>query len=96
MGVWTWYHPDAEAYQKNEGTREDRYLDHPVIFRGYPKDQDMVLKSYEETLEFINNNYTEVLDDTKEDWTAGKLRDKELNQLKEFWGKYPKGCISFG
>ena len=57
-------------------------IDYPNLFRvgGYP---DIVLRSYEETIKYINVYKAEITNENKQ-------------KLKEFWKKYPDGIIEFG
>lgn len=79
MGCHTWFYSSQENL--------DKQLDCGVhdLFRYRVYDSEIVLKSLEETLEFIadKDNNCEVFDYT-------------IKKLEEFWEKYPNGRIEFG
>ena len=76
MGCHTWFYRNEEYLQKQ--------LDcefHDLFRAAY--DEDTVLKSFEETMEYIKDNNCQTFEYTEE-------------KLKEFFNKYPKGVIEFG
>ena len=75
------YHDDNKA---------DEYLN---LFRanggGWEYIESFLLRSYEETMEFIANPYNKAREGDYP-WEEG------IRLLKEFWEKYPNGGIYFG
>jgi len=59
---------------------------HDLFRRGhYPDD---ILKSYDETISYIENNIDKISFHISKEWS--------IEKLKEFWTKYPDGLIYFG
>jgi hypothetical protein len=79
MGCHTWFYSSQEKLDKQIdcGTHD--------LFRYRVYDSEIVLKSFDETMDFIKDekNNCEVFEDTNK-------------YLKDFWDKYPDGRIEFG
>lgn len=84
---------DKYDYKKIEELGIERYGDEPRI-GGYPK--DVIIRSYEQMVEFMNNGYTD--NEGKHfDFYYNKEREDEImNNLKNFFTNNPEGIITFG
>lgn len=86
MGCHTWFFRPAKQGEKpvDHCAYSDGYIDteYADLFRTHYHD-DVYLKSFNETIEFINKENI-------------SITDENLLRLKEFWDKYPDGVIEFG